>query len=94
MSPLCLLTSTLRTTRLILLTCHRTHQSLSDQVAQTYGWNDQALMRFNETLKDASDPNGILAPGRCGIWPRKYRGKGWEILPVENGVREKYVPDS
>lgn len=51
-------------------------------------------MRFNETLKDALDPNGILAPGRCGIWPRKYRGKGWEILPLESGVREKSVPDS
>jgi len=50
-------------------------------------------MRFNETLKDALDPNGILSPGRCGIWPRKYRCKGWEILPLENGLRETSVPD-
>ncbi|KAJ2987802.1 hypothetical protein NUW58_g4311 [Xylaria curta] len=28
---------------------------------------------------DALDPNGILAPGRCGIWPKKYRGRGWEM---------------
>jgi len=31
------------------------------------------LRRFNETLKDAIDPNGILAPGRGGIWPRHLR---------------------
>ena len=27
-----------------------------------------------ETLKDAIDPNGILAPGKSGIWPKQYRG--------------------
>jgi hypothetical protein len=59
---------------------YRTHLLFADQVAQTYGWNNQALMRFNETLKDALDPNGILAPGRNGIWPKNYRGKGWELL--------------
>lgn len=52
---------------------------LADQVAGTYNWNHNALMRLNETLKDALDPNGILAPGRNGIWPKKYRGMGWEI---------------
>jgi hypothetical protein len=59
---------------------YRTHVLFADQVARTYGWNNGALMRFNETLKDAIDPKGILAPGRNGIWPRKYRGKGWELL--------------
>jgi FAD/FMN-containing dehydrogenase len=58
---------------------YRTHLLFQDQVARTYSWGDQALMRFNETLKDALDPNGILAPGRNGIWPKKYRGKGWEL---------------
>jgi 4-cresol dehydrogenase (hydroxylating) len=24
-------------------------------------------------MKDAVDPNGILSPGRGGIWPRRYR---------------------
>jgi hypothetical protein len=50
-----------------------------DQVAGTYNWNDGALMKFNEKLKDALDPKGILAPGRCGIWPERYRGRGWEM---------------
>lgn len=58
---------------------YRTHLLFADQVARTYGWGDQALLRLNETIKDALDPNGILAPGRNGIWPKKYRGKGWEL---------------
>ncbi len=32
-----------------------------DQVASTYSWNDGALMKLNERIKDALDPNGILA---------------------------------
>ncbi|KAF2267574.1 glycolate oxidase [Lojkania enalia] len=62
---------------------YRTHILFADQVARTYSWGDNALMRFNETIKDALDPNGILAPGRNGIWPKKYRGKGWELLGDE-----------
>jgi FAD/FMN-containing dehydrogenase len=58
---------------------YRTHLLFADQVARTYSWGDQALMRFNETLKDALDPNGILAPGRNGIWPKRFRGQGWEL---------------
>jgi hypothetical protein len=58
---------------------YRTHLLLSDQVAGTYSWNDNALMKFNEKLKDCLDPNGILAPGRSGIWPARYRGRGWEL---------------
>ncbi|KAI1080585.1 vanillyl alcohol oxidase [Whalleya microplaca] len=58
---------------------YRTHILFADQVAGTYNWNNSAFMRFNETIKDALDPNGILAPGRNGIWPKRYRGKGWEL---------------
>ncbi|OAG08605.1 FAD-linked oxidase-like protein [Paraphaeosphaeria sporulosa] len=65
---------------------YRTHLALMDQVAGTYNWNDNALMKFNNTLKDALDPNGILAPGRCGIWPRRYRNRGWELKGGETNT--------
>ncbi|KAH8899885.1 glycolate oxidase [Thozetella sp. PMI_491] len=58
---------------------YRTHLLFADQVARTYSWGDQALMRFNETIKDALDPNGVLAPGRNGIWPQRFRGREWEL---------------
>ncbi|KAL3489208.1 hypothetical protein BJX62DRAFT_252752 [Aspergillus germanicus] len=71
---------------------YRTHLLFADQVAATYGWNNQALRRFNETIKDALDPNGILAPGRNGIWPRAYRGKGWEITEDNRDILRGVVP--
>ncbi|KAK5656450.1 hypothetical protein OQA88_4832 [Cercophora sp. LCS_1] len=62
---------------------YRTHILFADMVANTYNWGGNALGRFNETIKDALDPNGILAPGRNGIWPKRFRDKGWEILGDE-----------
>jgi 4-cresol dehydrogenase (hydroxylating) len=47
-----------------------------DAVAETFSFNDHALRHFHETLKDAADPNGILAPGRGGVWPRRFRSAG------------------
>ena len=41
----------------------------------TYNWNDGALLKFNEQLKDAIDPNGILMPGKSGVWPQQYRAE-------------------
>jgi 4-cresol dehydrogenase (hydroxylating) len=38
-----------------------------------YNFNDHALLRFHERLKDAVDPHGILSAGRYGIWPRHLR---------------------
>jgi hypothetical protein len=65
---------------------YRTHLVLMDQVASTYDWNDNALMKFNERLKDALDPNGILAPGKSGIWPKRYKGRGWEMISSGDGA--------
>ena len=64
---------------------YRTHLALMDQVAGTYNWNDNALMKLNERIKDALDPKGILAPGKSGVWPERYRGRGWEMgIGTEN----------
>ncbi len=48
---------------------YRTHLDFMDKVASTYSWNDGALANFNARLKAAIDPQGILAPGKSGIWP-------------------------
>ena len=52
---------------------YRTHVAFMDQVADMYSYNNHALRRFHETLKDAVDPNGILSPGKSGIWPKHLR---------------------
>lgn len=52
---------------------YRTSPLFQEQVMNTYSFNGHALRRFCETLKDAVDPKGILAPGRGGFWPRSYR---------------------
>ena len=52
---------------------YRTHIAFMDKVADSYSFNDHAMRRFQETLKDAVDPNGILAPGKSGIWPKRLR---------------------
>jgi 4-cresol dehydrogenase (hydroxylating) len=53
---------------------YRTHLAYMEQVAGTFNYNDNSMLRFQETLKDAIDPEGIIAPGKSGIWPQRYRG--------------------
>ena len=52
---------------------YRTHAMFQDAVMGVYNWNDGALLKLHETIKDALDPNGILAAGKSGIWPRHLR---------------------
>lgn len=55
---------------------YRTHIQYMDLIAGTYSWNDNALMKMNQSIKDALDPHGILAPGKSGIWPKRLRKEG------------------
>jgi hypothetical protein len=44
-----------------------------DMIAKTYSYNDGALTRMREKIKDAVDPNGIISAGRYGVWPKHLR---------------------
>lgn len=46
---------------------YRTHIDYMDLVSDTFDYNNHALRRLNEKVKDAVDPNGILASGKSGI---------------------------
>ncbi len=48
---------------------YRTAPAYMDACADVLSFNNHALRRLHETLKDAMDPNGILSAGRYGIWP-------------------------
>jgi 4-cresol dehydrogenase (hydroxylating) len=52
---------------------YRTHTAFMDECARAYAFNGNALLRLQERIKDAVDPNGIISAGRYGIWPRHLR---------------------
>ncbi|KAL1845814.1 hypothetical protein Plec18170_009520 [Paecilomyces lecythidis] len=57
---------------------YRSHIQHMDAVQDLYGFNGHIYKRFVETLKHAVDPNGIIAPGKQGIWPTKKAGRNRE----------------
>jgi 4-cresol dehydrogenase (hydroxylating) len=55
---------------------YRAHLDFMDLAADQYSFGDHAYRRFVERIKDAVDPNGILSPGKQGIWPKAMRNGG------------------
>jgi 4-cresol dehydrogenase (hydroxylating) len=58
---------------------YRTNPAMQDLLVGEFSFGDHALLRYQERLKDGVDPNGIIAPGRYGVWPKHLReslGKG------------------
>ena len=63
---------------------YRAHISFMDHAAAMYDFNNHAMLRLNERVKDALDPNGILAPGKQGIWPKALRSQRQKNLGVKS----------
>lgn len=66
---------------------YRGHVDNMDEIAHEFSYNDHAVLRFQERLKDEFDPRGILAPGKQGVWPARFRdpelGRGSGVHPYE-----------
>ena len=54
---------------------YRTNPGAQDLLAAQFSFNNNVLLKFQEALKDGIDPNGILSPGRYGVWPKRLRSK-------------------
>ncbi|HUF72308.1 MAG TPA: FAD-binding oxidoreductase [Gammaproteobacteria bacterium] len=52
---------------------YRIHAHFQELGMSIYDFNDHALHRLHETLKDAIDPRGVISAGRYDIWPRHLR---------------------
>ena len=61
---------------------YRSHIDMMDEIQNHYDFNNHAYRRYLEKIKDAVDPNGILSPGKQGIWPRRLR-------PAANGQPQR-----
>ena len=62
---------------------YQAHIDYMDLVADQYDFNGCSPCRLNERIKDTLNLNGILSPGKQGIWP----GRSRELMEKEvNGV--------
>lgn len=51
---------------------YRSHLAFMDDAAAMQTFNGHAFGTLNRKLKGLLDPNGILAPGKQGIWPETH----------------------
>jgi 4-cresol dehydrogenase (hydroxylating) len=70
----------LENTRKIIAECakrgygeYRAPTPFMGEAMQAYSFNNHALLRFHESIKDTLDPNGIFSPGKNGILPKHMR---------------------
>jgi 4-cresol dehydrogenase (hydroxylating) len=54
---------------------YRIHAHFQALGMSLFDFNNHALHRLHETLKDAIDPRGVISPGRYDIWPRHLRAR-------------------
>lgn len=54
-------------------TPYRGHIDNMDDIAAEFSFNNHAVLRFQETLKDVLDPHGVVSPGKQGVWPARLR---------------------
>jgi (+)-pinoresinol hydroxylase len=52
---------------------YRAPVAFQSEVMNQYSFNNHMLLQFIDTIKDGIDPNGILSPGKSGIWPKHLR---------------------
>ncbi|KAJ2897242.1 Vanillyl-alcohol oxidase [Zalerion maritima] len=53
---------------------YRTHVSFMDDVREHFSFNGGAFGQFAVRLKNVLDPNGILSPGKSGVWNSEGKG--------------------
>jgi 4-cresol dehydrogenase (hydroxylating) flavoprotein subunit len=66
---------------------YRSHVDYMDRIAEGFDFNNHAARRLQEKLKDALDPNGIISPGKQGVWPARLRDGRPAGLPEPAAAR-------
>ncbi|KAI9371327.1 hypothetical protein BJX61DRAFT_543750 [Aspergillus egyptiacus] len=54
---------------------YRTHVTFMDEVASHHNFNNGAMSKLVSSFKDLLDPNGIISPGKSGVWNSNRKTK-------------------